>query len=102
MIIEVAHIKVLEGHEAAFEAAVAKAVPVFEKAKGCLGLHLQRCIEAPREYEAIIRWETLEDHTVGFREGALFQEWRGLVGPHFDGAPEVKHYEVAMQRADFG
>jgi len=101
MIIEVAHIKVLSGREEAFEAAVTQAVTVFGQAKGCLGLHLQRCIETPEEYEAIIRWETLEDHTVGFRESALFQEWRTLVGPHFDGPPDVKHYEVAMQRADF-
>jgi heme-degrading monooxygenase HmoA len=101
MIIEVAHIKVLPGNEAAFEAAVAKAVDVFGQAKGCLGLHLQRCVERPLEYEAIIRWETLEHHTVGFREGDLFQEWRALVGPHFDGPPEVKHYEVAMKRVDF-
>lgn len=101
MIIEVAHIKVLSGHETAFEAAVNKAVQVFAQAKGCLGLHLQRCIENPSEYEAIIRWETLEDHTEGFRNGPLFQEWRALVGPHFDGAPEVKHYDIAMTRADF-
>ncbi len=101
MIIEVAHITILEGHEAEFEAAVAKAVPVFGQAKGCLGLHLQRCIESPLEYEAIIRWDTLEDHTVGFRESDQFQEWRALVGPHFDGAPDVKHYEIAMPRADF-
>ena len=101
MIIEVAHIKVLPGHEADFEAAVAEAVAVFGQAKGCLGLHLQRCIESPLEYEAIIRWQTLEDHMVGFRESDLFQQWRALVAPHFDGPPEVKHYEVAMKRADF-
>ena len=101
MIIEVAHIKVLPGHEVKFETAVAKAVEVFSQAKGCVGLHLQRCIESPLEYEAIIRWDTLEDHTVGFRESDLFQQWRALVGPHFDGPPEVKHYEVVMKRADF-
>jgi heme-degrading monooxygenase HmoA len=101
MIIEVAHIKVLPGHEADFEAAVNKAVAIFGQAKGCLGLHLQRCIESPSEYEAIIRWNTLEDHTVGFRNSALFQEWRALVGPHFDGPPDVRHYDVAMKRADF-
>lgn len=101
MIIEVAHLKVLPGHGAAFEAAVAKAVDVLAQAKGCLGLHLQRCVESPLEYEAIIRWHTLEDHTVGFRESDLFQEWRALVGPHFDGPPEVKHYEVAMKQVDF-
>lgn len=101
MIIEVAHITVLEGHETDFEAAVSQAIDAFREAKGCLGLHLQKCIESPLEYEAIIRWETLEDHTVGFRESELFQQWRGLVGPHFDGAPQVKHYGIAIEHADF-
>lgn len=101
MIIEVAHIKVLPGHETQFEAAVARAVQVFGQAQGCLGLHLQRSIENPSEYEAIIRWKTLEDHTVSFREGPLFQQWRDLVGPHFDGPPVVQHYNVVMDRVDF-
>ncbi|PHR25438.1 MAG: antibiotic biosynthesis monooxygenase [Hoeflea sp.] len=101
MIIEVAHIKVKPGHEAEFEAAVQTASAVFRKAKGCKGLHLQRCIEAPAEYEAVIRWETLEDHTVGFRQSELFQQWRELVGPHFDGPPQVRHHEIAIPRIDF-
>ena len=101
MIIEVAHIIVAEGQGTAFEAAVNKAVDVFRQAKGCKGLHLQKCIEAPDEYEVIIRWETLENHTKDFRESPLFQEWRALVGPYFAQPPAVHHYEIAMQRADF-
>ena len=102
MIIEVAHITVLPGTHIGFEEAVNKAVAVFRQAKGCLGLHLQGCIEHPDEYEVIIRWETLEDHTVGFREGPLFLEWRALVGPFFAQPPAVKHYSVAMTHTDFG
>lgn len=102
MIIEVAQITIKPGTHAAFEEAVAKAVEVFRQAKGCLGLHLQTCIEHPDEYEVIIRWETLESHTVGFRDGALFPQWRELVGPFFAAPPTVKHYSVAMKRADFG
>ena len=101
MIIEVARITIKDGQNEAFEAAVAKAVPIFNQAKGCKGLHLQRCIEEPNGYEVIIRWETLENHTVDFRESELFQQWRELVGPHFAGPPDVTHFNVVMDRVEF-
>lgn len=101
MIIEVARIKIKEGADDAFKAAIAQAEPVLKQAKGCLGLHLQHCIEAPDEYEVVIHWETLENHTVDFREGPLFPEWRALISPHFTEAPSVRHYTVAMERLTF-
>lgn len=101
MIIEVATIKIKPGAEAAFEAAVAQATEVFARAQGCLGMHLQQCLEAPEEYEVVIRWETLENHSIDFREGPLFQDWRALISPHFVAPPTVRHYRVAMKRADF-
>ena len=101
MIIEVASIRVKDGSETEFETAVEKAVEVFRRAKGCKGLHLRRCVEEPSLYEAIIRWETLENHTVDFRGSELFQQWRALVGPFFAEPPSVRHYEITMPRADF-
>ncbi|MEO4042101.1 antibiotic biosynthesis monooxygenase family protein [Hoeflea sp. CAU 1731] len=101
MIIEVASIKVKAGDEARFEAAFREAVDVFRQAKGCKGLHLQKCFEAPELYQAIIRWETLEAHTVDFRESELFQQWRSLVGPFFAEPPSVHHFRIAVERADF-
>ncbi|MCO5160512.1 MAG: antibiotic biosynthesis monooxygenase [Mesorhizobium sp.] len=92
MIIEVATIRVKDGLEAEFEAAVGKAVDVFRRADGCLGLVLTRCVEDPSHYDVVIRWKTLEDHTVGFRGSPLFAEWRALVGPFFAEPPSVKHY----------
>jgi len=101
MIIEVASIAVKAGEEAAFEAAVAKAVDVLRGARGCKGIQLNRCIEEPNLYDVLIRWETLESHTVDFRGSELFQTWRALVGPHFAEAPKVRHYAVAMPARDF-
>ncbi len=101
MIIEIAEISIKPGTNAEFEAAVAQAVEVFRQAKGCLGLHAQRCIEEPTRYQVVIRWETLEDHTVGFREGPLFPDWRALVSPYFEKPPVALHYEIAMDRVAF-
>lgn len=101
MIIEVASIAVKPGSEKAFEEAVAKAVDVVRNAKGCKGMQLTRCIEEPGTYDVVIRWETLENHTVDFRNSDLFQQWRALVGPHFAEAPKVRHYSVVMPSKDF-
>ena len=91
MILEIAQIDVKPGLEAEFEAGVAKAAPLFRRAKGCGGLELQRSIEKPNRYRLFVRWETLEDHTVAFRGSEDFQEWRRLVGHCFERPPEVVH-----------
>lgn len=101
MITEVATVKVKPGSEEDFIAAVGKAADVFRRADNCLGFGLMRCIEDPAEFDVIIRWATLEDHTVGFRGSPLFAEWRALVGPHFAEAPSVKHYAGTLAPIDF-
>ena len=101
MIIEVATIRVKQGLEAEFEAAVGKAVEVFRRAEGCLGLVLTRCVEDPSHFDVVIRWKTLEDHTVGFRTSPLFAEWRALVGPYFAEPPSVKHYANIFAPVEF-
>lgn len=96
MILEMAHIEVKSGAEAAFEAAVAEAAPLFAAARGCLGMELHRVLESPDRYVLMVRWATLEDHTVHFRESAAFQQWRALAGPHFAAAPTVEHTAVVL------
>jgi len=77
--------------ESDFEAGVAKAVPIFQRAKGCKAMELQRSVELPSRYRLFIRWDTLENHTVDFRGSADYQEWRKLVGHCFAEAPVVEH-----------
>jgi heme-degrading monooxygenase HmoA len=96
MIFEIAEIEVKPGEEAAFEAGVAKAIPLFQRAKGCHGMELQRSIEKLAQYRLVVKWETLDDHMVHFRGSEDFQEWRRLVGPHFVSPPSVSHTQVAV------
>jgi hypothetical protein len=42
----------------------------------------------------MIFWDTLEDHTVGFRNGPLFAQWRAIVGPFFAAPPVVEHFTL--------
>ncbi len=91
MIFEIAQIEVKPGMEAEFEAGVAKAAPVFKRAKGCHGMALQRGIEQPSRYRLVVTWETVENHMVDFRNSPDFQEWRKLVGHCFVQTPVVEH-----------
>jgi quinol monooxygenase YgiN len=76
---------------AQIEAGVAKAAPVFKRAKGCHGLTLEKSIEKPSRYRLFVQWETVENHTVDFRGSADFQEWRACVGQFFESPPVVEH-----------
>jgi heme-degrading monooxygenase HmoA len=93
MVLEIAQIEILEGHAAAFEAAVASAKDAFAAAKGFKGLELHRSVEFPARYRLFVYWETIENHTVDFRGSENFAVWRTLASPHFAGAPVVEHVE---------
>jgi heme-degrading monooxygenase HmoA len=91
MILEIAKFEIKAGQEADFEAGYAKAVPLFERARGYRSVELRRSVEAPAFYWLIVGWETLENHTVDFRESEDFQTWRTLVGSFFANTPLVEH-----------
>ena len=73
MITEIAQIDVKPGMEKEFEAGVAKAAPVFKRAKGCRSMRLMSTVERPTHYRLLVEWDTLENHTVDFRGSPDFQ-----------------------------
>ena len=97
MIWEIAQIDVKPGMESEFEEGVRKAAPIFERAKGCKGMELQRSFEKPQRYRLFVTWVTVENHTKDFRESPDFQEWRKLVGHCFAAPPEVEHTRQAVK-----
>jgi len=97
MVLEIAQIDVKPGMEAAFEAGVAEAAPIFRRAKGCTGLTLQRSVERPARYRLFVKWETVENHTIDFRGSPDFAEWRKLVGHCFAVPPEVEHVREVVE-----
>ena len=95
MILEIADIRITAGQQIEFEAAIQKAIAtVISRAKGFQRATVRRSIETPERYLLQVEWETLEDHTVGFRESPLFTEWRGIIGPFFAAPPQVEHFET--------
>ena len=100
MILEIADIRIQPGQQAAFEAAVQlAATTVAVRAKGFQGYKVNRGIESPERYILQIFWDTVEDHTVGFRQGPLFAEWRALIGPFFASPPQVEHFDLVAKSA---
>ena len=97
MILELATIDIREGSNKEFEQDLEKAQLVIRKAQGYVGHQFQKCIEKDNRYLLLISWQTLEDHTKGFRESELFKEWRTLIGAYFENPPAVQHYELKFE-----
>ena len=92
MILEHALLPVTPGREAEYEAAFAQAKALIKASPGCLGVQVSRCLEQPSQYLLLVQWETLEDHTEGFRGSPAFQQWRALLHHFYDPAPVVEHF----------
>lgn len=75
-----------------FEASFQHASKIIAAIPGYLSHELQRCIEVPNRYILLVRWETLEAHTIGFRESPEYQEWKQLLHHFYDPFPVVEHY----------
>jgi heme-degrading monooxygenase HmoA len=97
MILEIAQIDVKPGLEPEFERGVDRAKPLFQRAKGCHGMELHRSVEKPGRYRLMVRWASLEDHTVDFRGSPDFAAWRELVAHCFASPPEVEHTETVWR-----
>ncbi len=95
MILELADIRIQPGQQAAFDEAIVRGVTtVIAQAKGFRGWKVEKGIESPERYVLQIFWDTLEDHTVKFRGGPLFAQWRAIVGPFFAQPPVVEHFTL--------
>ena len=97
MILEVVILNIIPGHEQEFEAAFETASPIIASMNGYRWHQLQHCVEAQNRYLLLVQWATLEDHTVGFRGSAQYQEWRKLLHHFYDPFPTVEHYELVQE-----
>ena len=98
MILELADIRIAPGKNAEFEAAIQRgAETVIAHAKGFRGYKVNRGVESPERYLLTIHWDTLENHTVDFRQSHAFAQWRAIVGPFFAAPPVVEHFELVVK-----
>ncbi len=92
MVTEVAVLQVKENESPNFEVAFHKAQLIITVMKGYIKHELLKCIEAKEKYILIIRWQTLEDHTEGFRKSVEYNQWKRLLHHFYKPFPIVEHY----------
>ncbi len=90
---EVAILDVKPDQTQDFETAFLQAQTIISSMKGYVSHQLQKCLEKPNRYILLVNWDTLEDHTQGFRGSDAYQEWRRLLHHFYDPFPDVEHYE---------
>jgi heme-degrading monooxygenase HmoA len=94
MILEVAVLDVKPGKEAEFEIMFNQAQKIIMSMNGYISHELQKCIEKSGRYVLLVRWEKLEDHTIGFRESPEYQEWKRMLHHFYDPFPTVEHFQM--------
>jgi heme-degrading monooxygenase HmoA len=98
MVLEVAILDVKPGMTVSFEAAFAQAQTIISSMPGYIDHQLQRCLEKPNRYILLVNWQTLADHTEGFRGSPQYQEWKALLHHFYAPFPEVEHYVSVFGR----
>jgi len=96
MILEVATLDIGKGTCEDFEAAFREASPIIASIPGYISHELRRCLEKPNRYILLVKWQTLEAHTVGFRQSPEYQRWRALLHHFYDPFPTVEHYDLPL------
>lgn len=92
MILEIATLDIKPGQTAAFEVAFRQAQRIIAASSGYVRHELQHCVESSQRYVLLVWWQTLEAHTIGFRESPPYQEWKTMLHHFYDPFPTVEHY----------
>lgn len=93
MILEAVMLNVKPGMESDFESTFKNAAAIISSRHGYLSHEVHKCIEVKGKYLLLVKWETLEAHTVGFRGSAEYQDWKKLLHHFYDPFPTVEHFE---------
>jgi quinol monooxygenase YgiN len=94
MVTELAQFTAQPSKADALEQGLRAAMAVIRRGEGCHAIRLRRCVEDPNVFLYEIEWETLEHHTVAFRGGPLFAEYRSHINGLFVDPVTVRHYEM--------
>ena len=93
MILEVAILNVRAGEGEAFEQVFSQTQNIISSIPGYVSHQLHRCLESQDKYILLVQWQTLEDHTIGFRQSRQYQDWKKLLHHFYEPFPTVEHFE---------
>ncbi|HWK63227.1 MAG TPA: antibiotic biosynthesis monooxygenase [Eoetvoesiella sp.] len=86
-----------EGIAERFESAFSEAVVLLENAPGYRSHCLTKCLEAARHYALVVEWESLSHHIEGFRESAVYPQWKALLGLYIQPGTWVRHFRPVVR-----
>lgn len=89
---EHALLKVRQGQELAFEAAMAEAKPLISASPGFVGIEVRPAVEIAGTYLLLVRWQSVADHRDGFRKSDRYEQWRALLHRFYDPMPTVEYF----------
>ncbi len=92
MVLEVAVLDVIPSTQEAFEEAWRTASPLIAASPGYISHELRKCVERSNRYLLLVQWQTLENHTAGFRGSERYLKWKELLHKFYDPFPTVEHY----------
>ena len=93
MILEQAVLNIIPEKTLEFEQVFQQAQKIISSMPGYINHELQKSIETKSRYLLLVKWQTLEDHTIGFRQSAEYQQWKVLLHHFYEPFPEVEHYQ---------
>jgi hypothetical protein len=95
-VLEVAILNIKAGQSKEFEAAFAQAQSIIASMHGYISHQLRSCVENADQYILLVNWQTIDDHSLGFRASAEYQQWRDLLHHFYLPMPIVAHYEKSL------
>lgn len=95
MIYEIALLPVHKDRIEAFTRAFAEVAHLLTRAEGYGGHLLAQGIETPEQFNLIVRWRSLEDHTPGFEESDDHRLFMQGIEDCFSQEPTVYHIKAA-------
>jgi len=95
MVYEIAVLPVHKERIETFRSAFAEVAPLLTRAKGYGGHMLAQGIETPEQFNLIVRWQSLEDHTPGFEASEDHRLFMLGLEDYFSEEPKVYHVEGA-------
>ena len=92
MILETAVLHVKPELQHLFESSFKEASQYIASIKGYINHELHSSMEQENQYLLLVHWETIEDHTIGFRQSEAYIKWKRLLHHYYEPFPVVEHY----------
>lgn len=92
MIMEIEIIRIKQGCINDFERDFRKASLLLTSMQGYIHHELFKCVQEDLKYILLVKWHSITDHMVRFRQSQQYEQWKALLEPYYVPLPEAEHY----------